>query len=835
MAVAELPPRSARADGRVPPHNLDAEESLLGAMLLSRDAIVMATEIGLSAGEFYKPAHGHVFDAITSLYSAGEPADPVTVAEELRRANLLEAMGGPAVLLTLQASTPATSNAGRYARIIHEHALLRRLISVAGEIAELGYSVPDDVIAAVDRAESMVFDVAQHRVADTMAPIKELLDASLTRLEMLYEKGDSITGLPTGYHGLDELLSGLQPSTLVIVGARPATGKALALDTPIPTPTGWTTMGELEPGDQVFDEHGRPCHVVYTSPVFTDHRCYEVHFDDGTSIVADAGHRWFAYDYPAWKAHRARAGRLAAGPVTNQRLARDQSSRQRHPRVVTTQEMVDEGVRAGGGSRPNWYLPLAAIDLPDADLPVDPYVLGCWLGDGSTAGANLTLGHDDAPHFVTEFEAAGYVLQHRPGHDPLCWGTSPVPGKGQWKGYRGDIRVLARELQAVGLLRGARKHVPGAYLRGSLKQRLALLQGLMDTDGTIDARTGVAELCLADRPLIEAAWELVASLGHKPQPIREKRIPLGDGRFATAWRFGWTPLDCVFRLPRKAAIYAEKTSKRRNGRATRHAVVDIVEIPTVPMRCIAVDSPSHLFLASKAMIPTHNTAFSLGMAAHAALEVRRPVLLFSLEMSHLELTQRILSAEARVDATRMRNGKLAESDWTKISHAIGRLAEAPLYIDDNPQATVMEIRAKARRLKSRVGDLGLIVIDYLQLMTGRTRAENRQVEVSEISRGLKILARELEVPVVALSQLSRQLELRADKRPMLADLRESGSLEQDADVVMFLYRDELYNAESPDRGTCEVLVAKHRSGPTGMDRLAFLDHYTRFANMARNV
>jgi replicative DNA helicase len=454
MAVAELPPRGARADGRVPPHNLDAEESLLGAMLLSRDAIVMATEIGLSAGEFYKPAHGHVFDAITSLYSAGEPADPVTVAEELRRANLLEAMGGPAVLLTLQASTPATSNAGRYARIIHEHALLRRLISVAGEIAELGYSVPDDVIAAVDRAESMVFDVAQHRVADTMAPIKELLDASLTRLEMLYEKGDSITGLPTGYHGLDELMSGLQPSTLVIVGARPATGK---------------------------------------------------------------------------------------------------------------------------------------------------------------------------------------------------------------------------------------------------------------------------------------------------------------------------------------------------------------------------------------------TAFSLGMAAHAALEVRRPVLLFSLEMSHMEITQRILSSEARVDATRMRNGKLAESDWTKISHAIGRLAEAPLYIDDNPQATVMEIRAKARRLKSRVGDLGLIVVDYLQLMTGRTRAENRQVEVSEISRGLKILARELEVPVVALSQLSRQLELRADKRPMLADLRESGSLEQDADVVMFLYRDELYNAESPDRGTCEVLVAKHRSGPTGMDRLAFLDHYTRFANMARNV
>jgi replicative DNA helicase len=227
------------------------------------------------------------------------------------------------------------------------------------------------------------------------------------------------------------------------------------------------------------------------------------------------------------------------------------------------------------------------------------------------------------------------------------------------------------------------------------------------------------------------------------------------------------------------------------------------------------------------------TAFALGMASHAALDARRPVLFFSLEMSHLELTQRLLCAEARVDSTRMRNGRLAEADWSKISHAVGRLAEAPIFIDDNPHLTVMEIRAKSRRLKARVGDLGLVVIDYLQLMSGRNNAENRQVEVAEISRGLKILARELECPVVALSQLSRALELRADKRPMLADLRESGSIEQDADVVTFLYRDEVYNAESADRGTAEVLVSKHRSGPTGMVRLAWLDHYTRFANMAK--
>jgi replicative DNA helicase len=222
------------------------------------------------------------------------------------------------------------------------------------------------------------------------------------------------------------------------------------------------------------------------------------------------------------------------------------------------------------------------------------------------------------------------------------------------------------------------------------------------------------------------------------------------------------------------------------------------------------------------------------MATHVAQHGQKPVLVFSLEMGHAELTQRILSSEARVDSMKIRTGRLAEADWAKIGKAIGRL-EIPLFLDDNPRITVMEIRAKARRIKSRYGGLGLIVIDYLQLMSTSGFSENRQLEVSEISRNLKILARELEVPIVALSQLSRNLESRSDKRPMLQDLRESGSLEQDSDVVMFLYRDEVYNNESPDKGSAEVIIAKHRSGPIGTKRLVFLGQYTRFDNAARGV
>ena len=223
---------------------------------------------------------------------------------------------------------------------------------------------------------------------------------------------------------------------------------------------------------------------------------------------------------------------------------------------------------------------------------------------------------------------------------------------------------------------------------------------------------------------------------------------------------------------------------------------------------------------------------SLGAAANVAMESRRPVLFFSMEMGSVELTKRMLSSEARVDARKLQTGNLTDGDWSRLNPAISHLSEAPLFIDDNAHCTVMEMRAKARRIKARYGDLGMVVVDYLQLMSSPRRAENRQVEVSELSRGLKILARELECPVVVGSQLNRQLEYRQDKRPMLADLRESGSIEQDADVVLFLYRDDVYNPESEQRGVAEVIIGKHRNGPTGTARLAFLDHIVKFANMA---
>jgi replicative DNA helicase len=227
------------------------------------------------------------------------------------------------------------------------------------------------------------------------------------------------------------------------------------------------------------------------------------------------------------------------------------------------------------------------------------------------------------------------------------------------------------------------------------------------------------------------------------------------------------------------------------------------------------------------------SALGLCIAANLGVRVGTPVALFTLEMSKSEVTQRMMCSEAKVESQRLRTGRLAPDDWPRLTAACDRLMKAPIYVDDSGSTTIMELRSKARRLKSREPNLGLIVVDYLQLMTSGANAENRVQEVSQISRALKVLARELEVPILAMSQLSRAVEQRHDKRPLLSDLRESGSLEQDSDLVFFVYRDEYYlGDESDQQGIAEVILAKHRNGPTGMVKLSFLRRYAKFADLA---
>ena len=227
------------------------------------------------------------------------------------------------------------------------------------------------------------------------------------------------------------------------------------------------------------------------------------------------------------------------------------------------------------------------------------------------------------------------------------------------------------------------------------------------------------------------------------------------------------------------------------------------------------------------------TAFSLNIAEHVALELNKPVAVFSMEMGGAQLAMRLLGSVGKLDQHKVRTGRLEDEDWPKLTHALGKLSEAPVYIDETAALNALELRARSRRLYRQHGELGLIVVDYLQLMSATNQGENRATEISEISRALKGLAKELHVPVIALSQLNRSLEQRPNKRPVMSDLRESGAIEQDADVILFIYRDEVYNPDSPDKGIAEIIIGKQRNGPIGKVDLTFLGEYTRFENHTR--
>ncbi|MCU1346478.1 MAG: replicative helicase, partial [Acidimicrobiia bacterium] len=636
-----------------------------------------------------------------------------------------------------------------YARIVEENALLRSLISVAGDIAEIGYGLPDDVAKAIDQAESMVFQIADKRVADTTRSLHELLGGTLDHLESLFERGESITGLPTGYTDLDELLSGLQPSTLNIVGARPAMGKCVAWDTPILDPV----TGAVTSIAEVYSRgrRGEPVDVTALT-------------DDGALVAASPSA--FVDD-----------GRKPVFRVV--------TALGRQVRVTASHPFLTER-----GWKPLRDLQVGTLVAVPAQLP--------FFGSDKMVGGEVAV---LAQHLGT----VGLTGVHEPALDD-------VVGRCQ------DLGVdVIETLRHHGLWHADpdRVELPDAVWRLP-REQVELFLDRLEMANRVTRWSPPVCLVTRSEPLAHAVVHLNLRLG-KLTRCRAITARVAGDLFDLFEVSYVSASEVAARRPRPDVLWDEIERIEADG---EDQVYDL----TVPEH--------HNFVASDVFV--HNTAFALGMATHAAVERRRPVLFFSLEMGHRELTQRILASEARVDSQKMRTGKLTEQDWTKISKALGRL-ESPLWIDDNPNLTVMEIRAKARRLKSRVGDLGLIVVDYLQLMSGRGNAENRQVEVSEMSRSLKILARELEVPIVALSQLSRALELRADKRPMLADLRESGSIEQDADVVMFLYRDEVYNPDSPDIGTAEVIVSKHRNGPTGSKKLAFIGTYTKFANIAKSM
>ena len=869
-----------RVESRVPPHNLHAEESLLGALLLSTEVVNQISELGITVEHFYKPAHQHIYSAIRGLMAAGHAVDVVTVADELRRNGLLDDIGGAQSLNELQNATPAISNAHRYAKIVQDTAVLRKLISVAGEITELAYMEPDDVTKALDEAETKVFEVAEDRVVDSTRPLADLLPVAMDHLQETFERGDTITGVATGFNDLDELLSGLQPSTLNIIGARPAMGKCVAWDTPIVDPA----TGAVRTAAEVFEA------------AMVERTIRLLALDDDASLVSTEASHFLDDGVKPVYLVETRAGRrirvTAAHPLLSQHGWRPLERLQVGDHIAAPAALPVFGTE---------LLPEAEIDL-----------LALLIGDGSIgpgAGTpSLTCSLPEVRDVAERAAAAfGASLAY---NAPAGQATTFRISAGRTGGQPNAVTDMLRRHGAWGC-NAHEKRVPAAVFTAPRAQVARFLNRLFATDGTAwvasagyariaygtvseqlsldvlhlllrfgirskrrtrmvkyaGTRRRAFEVEIMDAASMARFCEEIGILGKQDAvdrvAARAAATPAGQYTIDTLPMEVWDDVikakgdrswADISRAAGKPSSHNWHPYRRRPRRETIALLADVLDddrlrwwaSPAVTWDRITAITPAgvdrvidftvpelHNFVAADLYV--HNTAIGLGIATNVAKTTHKPVLVFSLEMGHAELTQRILSSEAEVESQKLRTGRLQEADWTKIGRAINRIDSVPLYLDDNPRVTVMEIRAKARRLKARAGGLGLIMIDYLQLMSGGSNAENRQLEVSEISRGLKILARELEVPIIALSQLSRTLESRADKRPMLADLRESGSLEQDADVVMFLYRDEVYNRDSPDKASAELIVAKHRSGPTGVARLVFRGQYTKFGNAARGV
>jgi replicative DNA helicase len=791
----------ARTDGRVPPHNLDAEESLLGALLLSRDVVGTVAELGLQVEHFYKPSHQHIYASIRGLMASGQPVDVVTVADELRRNGLLDEVGGAQMLMDLQNATPAVSNATRYAKIVQDTALLRRMITVASEIAEIAYTEPDDVTKALDEAETKVFEVAEDRVIDSTRPLGDLLPLAMDKLQETFDRGDSITGTATGFHDLDDVLSGLQPSTLNIIGARPAMGKCVAWDTPMADPI----TGMVRTAEEWYQLGTTGSTVACTT------------LDDDGRMVDTVFGGFYADGYKPLYRVRTRSGRTV-------RLTTE------HPLLTGRGWMPLADIAVGELiAVPPALDVFGSLDFLDDDI--DLLALGAH--NNRVPEPVFMANRPTTARFVrTLFSEFGDARVRRVGRSFVSYGTLS--------------EQMCRDVLHLLVRFGIRAECVPTRVRVGGVRRAAFEVVVSDAASLV---------AFCDEIGIEGRDEALGRLAARLEPVARRtanRLPLEvwDDVDKERGELDWAEVNQLAGVPDGYDWRAHQCRPRREvvARLAEALESDVLRrwaSPDVWWDAITAIEPcgwdrvydfnvpgTHNFVAADVYV--HNTAFGLGIATHVAMTTKKPVLFFSLEMGHAELTQRILSSEARVDSQKLRTGRLVESDWTKIGKAINRL-EIPLLLDDNPRVTVMEIRAKARRMKARYGGLSLLVIDYLQLMSGGSNSENRQLEVSEISRGLKILARELETPIIALSQLSRTLETRADKRPMLADLRESGSLEQDADVVMFLYRDEVYNRESADKGVAEVIIAKHRSGPTGLVKLVFNGVYTKFDNAARGL
>ena len=782
-------PFNASAAGKLPPQAPELEMAVLGALMLEKDALTSVIDL-LKPESFYKDSHQRIYRAIIRLFDKSEPIDQLTVVHELREMGELEAAGGPFYVANLTLKVNSAANVEYHARIITETSIKRELIRISSEIQRDAFEDTTDVFKLLDDTESALFEVSESNIRKNFDDMRSLMGKAIKELEEKKNQKDGLTGVPTGFTALDRVTSGWQPSDLVIIAARPGMGKCLGKGTKVLMFDGdLRNVEDVREGDLLMGDDSTPRRVL--SIARGRENMYWVRQNTGD-------------DYRVNESHILSLQRSRQGEVLN----------------ITVKDYLAKSP----AFRSNYQGYKVAVEFEAQELPVDPYFLGVWLADGNSAKAGVTGRHGEITDYLADYTA---TLNKRLA-SAVAVASATAIGPKQSQLAENFLEEALRQLGVLG-----DKLIPRSYAINSTENRLALLAGLVDSNGQLEATAeGGYEITQKSHRLARQIKFLGDSLGFRTSLTKKQAATSGIGYEGEAWRVRlYGDIDRIpVRVARKKALpWASPADWRQTDISVEFDKVD-------DYYGFEIDG-NRLFLLQD-MTVTHNTAFVVSAMRNAAVEFKRPVAIFSLEMSSLQLVNRLISAEAELDSDKIKKGTLADHEWQQLNHKITDLSAAPIYIDDTPALSIRELRTKCRRLRSQK-DVQLIIVDYLQLMSGNTdgRGGNREQEIASISRALKGIAKELNVPVLALSQLSRSVETRGgEKRPQLSDLRESGSIEQDADMVIFLYRPEYYGLDqdaegNSTQGVGEVIIAKHRNGSLETVQLKFIGKYTKFADL----
>ncbi|MFY7888257.1 MAG: replicative DNA helicase [Spirosomataceae bacterium] len=783
--------------GKVPPQALDLEEAVLGALMIEKDALTTVVDI-LKADSFYKEAHQRIYGAITTLFASSEPIDLLTVQNQLRSTGELEIAGGISYLAELTQRVNSAANIEFHARIVVEHSLKRQLITVSSEIQKMAYEDTTDVFQLLDKVEQELFRISEANIRKNYADMSSIMRTALLELEAKKNQKDGLTGVPTGFSALDRVTSGFQKTELIIIAARPGMGKCLGKGTKVLMFDGsLKKVEDIVTGELLMGDDSTPRRVK--SIARGQERMYWIRQNKGM-------------DYRVNESH-----------ILSLKRSRNEGNHQ-HGDVLNI--TVKDYLTKSDKFKSNYKGYKVAVEFEEQQLSIEPYFLGLWLGDGHAYSSRITNVDEEIISYLSDYA------------DNLNQQVSVYQQKGKTtnyaitKGYKSKSGFsISSELRKHNLLQN--KHIPQNFLINSTENRLQLLAGLLDSDGHYLIDSNGYEITQKSLELAQQIKFLCDSLGFRTSLTAKKASIASRGFESEVYRiriYGDVDKIPVRIARKKAKAWASPVDWRMTGITVEYDKVD-------DYYGFEIDG-NRLFLLED-MTVTHNTALILSACRNAAVDFGQAVAVFSLEMSSVQLVNRLISAEAELESEKLRKGNLAPHEWAQLHAKIGRLTNAPIFIDDTPALSILELRAKARRLKAQ-HDIQMIVIDYLQLMSGDSGGKgtgNREQEIANISRSLKQLAKELDVPVIALSQLSRAVETRGgDKRPQLSDLRESGSIEQDADMVMFIYRPEYYGITQDESGNSvagigELIIAKNRAGSLDTVQLRFIGKFTKYCDV----